>query len=67
MDELLKKAVSAFPVVLFVGKKVEDMAAEDLYKIRDRFEEAVGHGLDDSRITTHYALIIACALEVYAI
>ena len=40
------------------------MAAEDLYKIRDRFEEPVGHGLDDSRLTTHYAFKIACALEV---
>ena len=64
MDDLLKKAVAAFPVALSIGKKIEDLVAADLYLIRDKFELAVGHRLDDSRLTTHYALIIACAIEV---
>ena len=61
MDDLLKKAVAAFPVALSIGK---DLVAADLYLIRDKFELAVGHRLDDLRLTTHYALIIACAIEV---
>ncbi|KAL5499864.1 hypothetical protein EMCRGX_G011329 [Ephydatia muelleri] len=63
MDDLLKKAVAAFPVALSIGKKIEDLVAADLYLIRDKFELAVGHRLDDSRLTTHYALIVACAIE----
>ena len=44
---------------------MEDVAADDLYLLRDRFELAVGHRLDDSRLATHHALIIACAHARY--
>ena len=64
MDDLLKKAVAAFPVALSIGHKVENMAADDLNLLRDRSDLAVWHRFDDSRLATHYALIIACAHEV---
>ena len=40
------------------------MEADDIYHIRDRIQELCTVKLADSRLTTHYAIITACALQV---
>ncbi len=62
---LLKKAAGAFQAVLRVGHMLEQIKAEDIYKIRDEVFRAVGVNFD-SRLATHYAFNIACAQEVHA-
>lgn len=64
LQSLQKNAVSAFPKMLSVGSKLEQMEASDLYKIREEVYSAVGTSFD-SRLATHYAFIIASTQQVY--
>lgn len=64
LNAILNKAVAALPHALRVGKAVLEMEAEDIYHIRDRIQELCTVKLTDSRLTTHYAIITACTLQV---
>ena len=64
LNGILDKAVAALPHALRVGKAVLEMEADDIYHIRDRIQQLCTVKLTDSRLTTHYAIITACALQV---
>ena len=64
LNGIVDKAVAALPHALRVGKAVLEMEADDIYHIRDRIQELCTVKLTDSRLTTHYAIITACALQV---
>ena len=64
LNGILDKAVAVLPHALRVGKAVLEMEADDIYHIRDRIQELCTVKLTDSRLTTHYAIITACTLQV---
>ena len=66
LDQLQKiqsEAVSAFPKVLRIGNFLEQCDANHIYSLRDEIMEMVGTKFD-SRLATHYAFNMACALKV---
>ena len=63
LKSFLKECVAAFPRILQIGSSLEKMDPDQLYKIRDDINLAVGEQLD-SRLATHYAFAIASVQEV---
>ena len=66
LSELLSIAGAAFPQGLSVGHYVTQMSADKVYAIREKFCRKVEISADrqDSRLTTHYSLFIACVKKV---
>lgn len=64
LNAILEGAVAAFPHALRVGKMIIEMHAERIYCIRDKIQQSLGDQLTDSRLSTHYAMLTACSLQV---
>ena len=58
------RVVSAFPEVLRIGNFLEHCNAELIYTLCDEIMGMVGARFD-SRLATHYAFNMACALKVF--
>ena len=63
LQQIQAKAVSAFPEVLRIGNFLEHCDAHHIYSLRDEVMGIVGAKFD-SRLATHYAFNMACALKV---
>lgn len=66
LADLLETVRAAFPQALSVGHYIKVMSPEKLYTIRTKLERKVGMGdlSQDSRLMTHYSLVIACVKKV---
>ena len=64
LSDILVASAAAFPDALGIGHTVSCMDAEDIYDIRDRLRRLIGCEVQDSRLLTHYSLLIAHVKEV---
>ena len=63
LQKIQEEVVSAFPEVLRIGHFLENCSAAHIYSLRDEIIAMVGTKFD-SRLATHYAFNLACALKV---
>ena len=63
LKKIQEEVVSAFPEVLRIGYFLENCDAAHIYSLRDEIIAMVGAKFD-SRLATHYAFNLACALKV---
>ena len=63
LQKIQAEAVSAFPEALCIGNFLEHCDADIIYSLRDEIMGMVGAKFD-SRLATHYAFNMACALKV---
>ena len=63
LAQVLQDAPAAFPLLLSVGRKVEQLTTVELRPLQERVTGVVDGKLD-SRLCTHYCVSIICAQEV---
>ena len=63
LSEVLQDAPAAFPLLLSVGRKLEQLEVSQLKELQERVAMIVVDKVD-SRLATQYAISVLCAQEV---
>ena len=63
LSRVIEDAPAAFPSLLAVGKKLEDMSADCLRELQRKVAEIVEEKID-SRLCTQYCITLFCAEQV---